>query len=311
MGKLDGQVALVTGASAGIGRVTALLLAAEGAHVFAAARRAALLEQVTEEARRNGLRLQSLVLDVTDGNSIAAVADAVRAATNGYGIDILVNNAGFGQMGPIEELPIERLRQQLETNLVGLVALTQLFLPAMRRRRHGRIINVSSMAGRISFPFGGAYAASKYAVEGLSDALRWELAPWGVRVALIEPGPIATSFGAVVKEELTPPADTDYPLAYTMMNQFDKGTSQGFPPEMVARAILHAASARRPRARYVVPAAMAPLLALARALPDWLVDAMMAIALRQLERQDQARRHLGSPPANSNTASPSASSQLR
>jgi NAD(P)-dependent dehydrogenase (short-subunit alcohol dehydrogenase family) len=307
MSELRGQVAFVSGASAGIGRAAARLLAARGAWVFAGARRVELLEQLAAEGAAEGLRITPLRLDLTDSASIAAAAAAVYAATSGYGVDILVNNAGFAQMGPVEELPIDRLRRQLDTNLVGLVELTQHFLASMRARRYGRVINLSSMAGRLAFPFGGAYAASKFGLEGLSDALRWELAPWGVKVVLIEPGPIATEFGAVVGRQLAPPPDrpTAYPLAYQVMDRWDEGSRGGLPPQAVAQTILRAATRRWPRARYLVPGVAWPLVAVARLMPDALVDPFWALVRRYLARQ------LGAPPANSSSASPSSSSQAR
>jgi NAD(P)-dependent dehydrogenase (short-subunit alcohol dehydrogenase family) len=295
VGKLQGQVALVTGASSGIGQVTALLLASEGAQVWAAARRSDALAAVAAEGRRRGFRIEPLALDVTDGNSLASAAREVHTGTNGYGIDILVNNAGYGQLGPIEEVPIAKLRQQLETNLIGAVALTQLFLAPMRRRRYGRIINVSSIAGRIGTPYFGAYAASKFGLEAISDALRWEVRPWNVRVALIEPGPIATAFGAVVEQQQQPPSDrpTAYPLAYRLIRSFNESTQRaGLPPEIVARTILRAAASPRPAARYVVPGYAAPLVALVRLLPSWLLDPAIGLSLRAAERNTGEPRAL-------------------
>lgn len=311
MSRLQGQVALVTGASSGIGRATALRLAKAGALVFIGARRLPLLEAIATEGQGRGLRLVPLALDVTDGNSLAAAAARIRQATNGYDLDILVNNAGFGQMGPVEELPIEWLRQQLETNLIGAIALTQLFLPAMRRRRYGRVVNVSSLAGRTAFPFGGAYAASKFALEGISDALRWELAPWGVRVVLIEPGPIATDFGKVVEQRLASPADgpTAYPLGYQIMQRWDESTRKtGLPPDLVAKAIERACASPRPAARYVVPGLARPLVGLVRLLPDRLVDGVLGLAQRYYQRESS---QVGRPPSSTTAATPSASSQLR
>jgi NAD(P)-dependent dehydrogenase (short-subunit alcohol dehydrogenase family) len=308
MAQLQGQVALVTGASSGIGRATALALASAGMYVFAGARRFELLEQLAAEASARGLRIVPLRLDVSDDGSIAEAAAAVFRDTSGYGLDILVNNAGFGQMGPLEEVPIEKLRRQLETNLVGPLALTQHFLSPMRERRHGRVINVSSLAGRVAFPYGGAYAASKFGLEAASDALRWELARWNVRVVLIEPGPIASEFGAVVERRLVhpPQAPSAYPLAYRVMGSWDEGTrTTGLPAALVARAILRAARSPRPAARYVVPGVAGPFIALAGLLPACVVDPFWALARRYLERQ------MGVSPANSSTARPSASSQAK
>jgi NAD(P)-dependent dehydrogenase (short-subunit alcohol dehydrogenase family) len=280
LAELDGQIALVTGASAGIGRAAALSLAARGARVFAAARRLEKLEELAAEARSNGWQIEPLQLDVTCADSIEQAVQHIRRATNGHEIDILLNNAGYGQMGPLEEVPIAALRQQFETNVFGMVALIQQFLPKMRERRSGRILNVSSVGGRLIMPFGGAYSASKFAVEALSDTLRLELAPWNIQVVLIEPGPIATEFTEVVQQNLGAGGSV-YPQSAPFLHAFDALVKQrGAPASAVGRAIVDVVRRRRPPARKVVPAIYGPLIGFVETLPSLLVDAALKWVIR-------------------------------
>ena len=188
-------VVLITGCSTGIGRAAASHLAARGYTVIATARRVEDLADLAAAGCR------TLPLDVTDEASMRAAVDAVEAAHGR--IDVLVNNAGYSQSGAVESVPLARTRAQFETNVFGPLRLTQLVLPGMRRRRAGRVVNVSSMGGRLVFPGGGVYHASKYAVEALSDALRYELRPFGIAVVLIEPGLIKTNFAATVGAKLS------------------------------------------------------------------------------------------------------------
>ena len=234
----------VTGASRGIGRATALELARGGDRVFALGRTESDLRDLTAEATRSGLNLTPLVMDVADDGARRSAAASILEATGGHGLDLLVNNAGFGQLGPMEEVTAEQLRRQLEVNVVGVLAFTQPFLPGMRQRRRGAIVNVSSVAGRVVAPFGGAYAASKFALEAISDALRLELSSFGVHVILIEPGPIRTGFGeaaraAEVRDPASPYAD--------LVRRFEHGRKGwyrfGHAPESVARTICRAARA--------------------------------------------------------------------
>ena len=179
-------VAIVTGCSSGIGRAVALQLAASGVTTVATARRVDALADLAAAG------CTVLRLDVTDDASRRA---CVRDALAAHGqVDVLVNNAGYAEMGPVEQVPLDAVRRQLETNVVGPVALAQLLLPGMRERGSGRIVNVSSMGGEVTFPGGGVYHASKYALEALSDALRMEAGPFGIQVVVVQPGPVATSF---------------------------------------------------------------------------------------------------------------------
>ncbi len=265
---------LVTGATSGIGRQAALDLARAGHRVFATGRRKEALAKLAEEAR--GTRLETLVLDVTNEVSVRAARAAVLEATNGHGLDALVNNAGYGAVGPLEEITDQALRAQYDTNVFGLMSVTRAFLPEMRARGFGRIVNVSSVGGRMTFPMMGAYNSTKYAVESLSDALRVELRPFGVRVSLIEPGAIKTEFADVALGTVPEASRSAYAPAMAeaeaMRQKFD-ATAVG--PEVVSRAIRRAIESRRPAARYVVPFSGAIMLFMVRVLPTAWVDAVL------------------------------------
>lgn len=243
---------LITGATAGIGRSTALSLARAGHRVFATGRRANALETLENEA--TGLKLEGIVLDVTKAESIAAAKKVIEEKTDGYGVDAVVNNAGYGHLGPLEDVDDASLRAQYDTNVFGLMAVTRAFLPKMRERGFGRIVNVSSMGGRMTFPLMGAYNSTKYAVESLSDALRNEMHPFGIGVSLIEPGYIRTEFADVAMNHIAvPPTSPFAPIvsrASEVLALFDK---TGVGPEHVTRAIRKALESRRPSARYVAP----------------------------------------------------------
>ena len=272
------SVVLITGCSTGIGRATASHLAAGGYTVIATARR---VEDLADLAAAG---CQTLPLDVTDEASMRAAVDAVEAAHGR--IDVLVNNAGYSQSGAVESVPLARTRAQFDTNVFGPLRLTQLVLPGMRRRRAGRIVNVSSMGGRLVFPGGGVYHASKYAIEALSDALRYELRPFGIAVVLIEPGLIKTNFAATVGAKLSALTGADAVPAgdaaavYADFNDVvARGTAAAYErgpmarmagePIDVARVIARAIEAPRPRARYTVAASATFFLTLRR----WLGDA--------------------------------------
>src|SRR5918995_1490501 len=199
------KAVLITGCSSGIGHATAKRLAARGWTVYATARSVDAIGDLAEAGCR------TLALDVTDEDSMRAAVETVVESEGAVGC--LVNNAGYSQSGALETLPMERLRAQFETNVFGLVRMCQLALPGMRRQRWGRIVNVSSMGGKLSFPGGGAYHATKYSVEALSDVLRFEVSGFGVDVTVIEPGLITTRFGEVaagsIGEATETPADTE------------------------------------------------------------------------------------------------------
>ncbi len=266
------KTVLITGATAGIGRMTALHLAKLGHHVIASGRKVAELVKLREEA--GTLLLDTVVLDVTSAESIAAAVATVDQLTAGKGVDVLVNNAGFGVLGPTSEIGDAEMRRQYDTNVFGLMAVTRAFLPRMRERRAGRIINVSSVGGRITLPFFGVYNSTKYAVESLSDALRYELRPFGIDVSLIEPGVIRTNFEATAVGNLGQFDTTPYALAVAKYEQMSK-TADRFAsnPIVIAKAIARAVEARRPSARYVAPRSTHMILWMSSMLPtrvwDW------------------------------------------
>ena len=266
-------VVLITGATAGIGRHAALHLAKKGFHVFATGRRKEALAELKTLAE--GTKLEAFELDVTDEGSIRAAVAEIDRRTNGYGIDALVNNAGYGLLGPLEMIPDEDLKAQYATNVFGLMAMTRAFLPKMRERRAGRIINVSSTGGRITFPFMGAYNSTKYAVESLSDALRAEVYPWGIRVVLIEPGYIHTEFAdrAVTMTSKYDVPDSPYAKLFRRIDTVRKGfEATGVGPQCVSDAIEKAITRRSPLPRYVVPLRTYVGLAFFKGLPTRLVD---------------------------------------
>lgn len=275
---MDSRIILVTGATSGIGRHAALALAKAGHRVFATGRRLHALESLKKEAE--GTSLETLALDVTSETSIVEAKQVIGDATGGYGVDVLINNAGYGLMGPVEEIGADALRAQYETNVFGLLAVTRAFLPAMRERGRGRIVNVSSMGGRVTFPLMGVYNSTKYAIESLSDALRIEVKPFGVDVVLIEPGAIRTEFadvamGSVSNEDASSPYAAAKANADAMRSKFE-ATMVG--PEVVTRAIRKAVEARRPSARYVAPRSVIGLIWLLKMLPTSWSDAILARA---------------------------------
>ncbi|NIM97399.1 MAG: SDR family NAD(P)-dependent oxidoreductase [candidate division Zixibacteria bacterium] len=276
---------LITGASSGIGRASALLLDRSGYRVFAGVRNAQGWECLQVEASG---RLSPVTLDVTDPEQITAAVEAVtEALAPDRGLAGLVNNAGMTMPGPVEFLPLDRLRWQLEVNLIGQVAVTQAFLPLIRKG-HGRIVNIGSIFGRFTLPFSGAYAASKFGLEGLTDSLRRELLPSGIHVSIVEPGAIETpiwdkSFAKADKVHVDLPAHAReiYAAAASAVRKLmEKSRRHAVPPEAVAQAILHALEARRPKPRYLVGADARVLALGARFLPDRLNDWLVAKVLR-------------------------------
>lgn len=246
---------LVTGASTGIGRATALRLDGSGWRVFAGVRKEADAEGLRQVASPS---LVPVILDVTDSAQIAAAAVQIERESDGEGLDGLVNNAGVAVPGPLETIPLEDLRHQLEVNLVAYVAVTQAMLPQIRRAE-GRIVFLASIGGRIAFPFGGPYHASKFATEAIGDVFRQELRPWGIEVAIIEPGSIDTPIwerGQDKAEEIeakSPQTNLLYGAALDKFRKVIEDTAErGIPPEKVAKAISHALESSRPKTRYLV-----------------------------------------------------------
>ena len=269
--RLAGPV-LITGCSSGVGHAAAKIFRAAGHETFATARDISTLNDL------RAIGCHTLMLNVTDEAARRSVVETIEREFGAIGV--LINNAGYGQYGPLEEISLDALRLQFETNVFGGLRLSQLVLPAMRRAGHGRIVNVSSVAGRVSSIGGGAYHATKFAIEALTDALRPEVEPFGIDVVNVLPGPIATRFEATLLKSL-PDTGADSPYAYfkrrlaAYMHDFLDPNGFGvMSAETVARAAFKAATARRPRTRYSV-GVIAHLGPIGRALtPDRVVDFM-------------------------------------
>jgi NAD(P)-dependent dehydrogenase (short-subunit alcohol dehydrogenase family) len=273
---------LITGASTGIGRATALHLDTSGWRVFAGVRR----EEDAASLREAGsARLAPLMLDVTDAGQIAAAAERVSAEVGKGGLDGLVNNAGVAVPGPLETLPIADFKRQIEVNLTAQVAVTQAMLPAIRTAR-GRIVFITSIGGLMAFPMFGAYHAAKFGLEAVGDVFRQELRPWGVKVAVVEPGSIATPIWDRGEAEVDAIAaragdghEQLYGKAIKAYREVARKTGErGIPPEKVAVKIEHALSRRRPRTRYLVGADARGQAFASRVLPDRMVDWIVARA---------------------------------
>ena len=243
---------LITGATAGIGRASAILLVSKGHRVFATGRNAAALE----ELERDNKGITGVHLDVTDAQSVAQAAKTVEKALDGAPLDVLVNNAGYALVGPLEELPDEEWERQYQTNVLGVIRVTRAFLPAMRMRRRGRIINVSSVAGRVTMPFFAPYNSTKHALESISDSLRHELHPHGVDVVVIEPGAVKTRFGSLERKQIDAfiAADSPYAGQLEILRAFHEDLhSKGADPVTIAGAIVEACERLNPLPRRVVP----------------------------------------------------------
>ena len=271
------RVVLITGCSTGIGRATAERLAARGWMVYATARD---VEKIKFLADRGCMVLP---LDVTDEASMRTAVGEVERREGAVGV--LVNNAGYSQSGAVESVPMGKVRRQFETNVFGLVRMCQLVLPGMRRQRWGRIVNISSMGGRLTFPGGGHYHATKYAVEALSDALRFEVAGFGVGVVVVEPGLIRTGFADAATGSMEGSATTEGPyasfnaaVAKAVRDNYERGPflRLGGGPETVATTIERAITAERPRARYAVTPSAHLFIGLRRLLPDRAWDALVS-----------------------------------
>lgn len=280
---------VITGASSGIGAACALALDTLGYRVFAGVRHPADGERLQRQA---GPRLMPIRLDVTDSASIAAASHTVSAMVGDRGLAGLVNNAGIGVAGPVELLPLADWRRQFEVNVFGLIAVTQTFLPLIRKGR-GRIVNMGSIAGRAAMPFMAPYAASKHALEAITDALRLELQPGGIRVALITPGAIATPIWRKTRQE----ADTwDATWSQELKDMYKEGFTrikdaataageQAQPAGVVAAAVAHALQSRWPKTRYLVGSDAAIRSWLALLLPDRLNDWIITRIVRLPRRR--------------------------
>ena len=268
------RVALVTGASSGIGEAAAVELARRGFTVYGAARR---VDRMHELAARG---VHVIEMDVTDDASMTSGVDRILREQGR--IDVLVNNAGYGSYGALEDVPMEEARRQFEVNVFGLARLTQLVLPDLRAQHSGRIVNVSSIGGKMYEPLGAWYHATKFAVEGLSDSLRVELAPHGVHVIVIEPGAIRTEWGGIsAASALEQSGDTAYAKqARQLANVYDVADRPGVgaDPRVVGVVIAKAATAHRPRTRYAVPLSAKAILLARWLLTDRAFDAVITRA---------------------------------
>ena len=268
------RAVLITGCSSGIGAATAEHLVKDGWTVYATARRPETLTDLKDKG------CHVLALDVTDDASMRVAVEAVSAAEGAVGV--LINNAGYSQSGAVESVPPDQVRRQFETNVFGLIRMCQLVLPGMREQHWGKIVNIGSMGGRLTFPGGGLYHATKYSVEALSDALRFEVRGFGVDVILVEPGLIVTNFGDVAASSVSGAGDGG---AYDEFNREVAKTTAGAyhgplaklgaGPEAVARTIARALRSRRPKARYPVTASARLMIGQRRITPDRVWDVMM------------------------------------
>ena len=273
----ESKAVLITGCSSGIGHATAARLAENGWTVYATARNA---DKLTELA---GKGCRTLSLDVEDEDSMKAAVAEVEQAEGAVGV--LINNAGYSQSGAVESVPMDKVRKQFDTNVFGLVRMTQLVLPGMRRQGWGRIVNLSSMGGKLVFPGGGYYHATKYAVEAISDALRYEVKGFGVGVVLIEPGLIVTNFGGTAAGSIGNGSEEGQADAYEKFNKAVGDATAGIyegpaaklggPPEAVAKVIDKAISSKRPRPRYTVTPSAKLLMTQRRLMTDRMWDRMM------------------------------------
>lgn len=270
---MPSKAVLITGCSSGIGHATAERLAAEGWTVYATARRPASIADLEERG------CKTLALDVTDEASMSAAVSAVSAAEGAVGV--LVNNAGYSQSGAVESVPLDQVRRQFETNVFGLLRMSQLVLPGMREQHWGKIVNIGSMGGKLTFPGGGVYHATKYAVEALSDALRFEVRGFGVDVVLVEPGLIVTGFGDAATATVQPDAGGAYAHFNEHVAKLTTAAYQGpmaklgAGPDAVAKTIARALKAGRPRPRYPVTISARLMINQRRLTPDRVWDLIM------------------------------------
>jgi NAD(P)-dependent dehydrogenase (short-subunit alcohol dehydrogenase family) len=270
------KAVLITGCSSGIGRATALRLTRASWKVYATARRPETLSELAEAG------CETLALDVTDEQSMAVAVAQIEQAEGAVGV--LINNAGYSQSGAIETVPLDAVRRQFETNVFGLVRLTQLALPKMRAQRWGKIVNVGSMGGKLSFPGGGHYHATKHALEAISDAMRYELAGFGIDVILLEPGLITTEFGETATASMADveiAGDDPYATFNATVGAVTKGAYEGpmrllgGGPDRVAKTIERALKRNHPPARIKITPSAKLTIAMRRLMPDKLWDAAM------------------------------------
>ena len=278
---LENKVVLVTGASSGIGRAVALKVAQQQGNVILAARRETALNAVADEIRALGGTALVVPTDMAVTTQVEALAE--KAIAHFDRVDILVNNAGYGQMGPIESVGDAAVRQQFDVNVFGLLTLTRALIPSMRQARSGRIINLSSVAGKVALPFMGIYNASKFAVEAITDALRMELAPFGIEAIVIEPGPVETEFFDVAEREASKEVDAEaspYSAVMETMGESlsDSSTNLAWSVDRAADRILQAMTDRHPSDRYTAFTGGKLALGLLTSLPASVTDALVSRA---------------------------------
>lgn len=250
---IKNKVALVTGSSSGIGFATAIMLARAGIHTYASMRNLKKSKTITELASAENLPLQVVQLDVNDKKSVKEAI--TKIVTEKERIDVLVNNAGYGLFGSLEDISIEELKAQFETNFFGVIRVTQLVLPTMRKQKSGTIVNVSSVGGRIGLPVLSAYHSTKFALEGLSESMSYELEPFGIRVVIIEPGVIRTNImnSSIIAKKAQDPKSPYFSLIHKVENNFKlMMENESSPPEEVAKAILGVVTSENPQLRYTV-----------------------------------------------------------
>jgi NAD(P)-dependent dehydrogenase (short-subunit alcohol dehydrogenase family) len=250
---IKNKVALVTGSSSGMGFATAIMLARAGIHTYASMRNLKKSKTITELASTENLPLQVVQLDVIDKKSVKEAI--TKIVTEKERIDVLVNNAGYGLFGSLEDVSIEELKAQFETNFFGVIRVTQLVLPIMRKQKSGTIVNVSSVGGRIGLPVLSAYHSTKFALEGLSESMSYELEPFGIRVVIIEPGVIRTNImnSSVIAKKAQDPKSPYFSLIQKVEYNFKlMMENESSPPEEVAKAILGVVTSENPQLRYTV-----------------------------------------------------------
>jgi short-subunit dehydrogenase len=265
------KVALITGASAGMGKETAKLLAQNGYTVYGAARRIDKMEDL------KAFGIKPVAMDITKDESIVACMQLILAETDGH-IDVLVNSAGFGSHGAIEEVPIQDAKYQLEVNVFGAMRLTQLILPYMRENKFGKIVNISSVGGKLAGPLGGWYHASKFALEGLSDSLRNEVKPFGIDVIVIEPGAVKSEWSSIACDNLMNISGNGAykAMATKFANVIKNSDVQSSDPIVIAELIKKAIEAKNPKARYVKGHLAQPILFTKKVTSDKIMDKILA-----------------------------------
>jgi NAD(P)-dependent dehydrogenase (short-subunit alcohol dehydrogenase family) len=269
------RIAVVTGSSSGIGFETALLLARSGFHTYATMRNLEKSKSITEIANTEKLPLQVVQLDVNDDISVKNAIDKIVSAAENKRIDVLVNNAGYGLFGSVEDTSIEEIKAQFETNFFGVIRVTQQVLPIMRKQHSGggTIVNVSSVGGRIGVPVLSAYQSTKFALEGLSESMSYELEPFGIRVVIIEPGFIRTNIvnSSTSAQKALDPKSPYFPLMQKVKNHFKsmmENASSSSPPEEVAKVILQAITSKNQQLRYTVGNDAATIIQARMNMPD-------------------------------------------